>query len=54
VLFLVVFPICHVYGKETIFDVPNADVLGKGKVNGELDGTVRPVDPLATFTPRLV
>jgi hypothetical protein len=54
VLFLVVFPICHVYGQETVFDVPSADVLDKGKVYGELDGTVRPVDPLATFTPRLV
>ena len=54
VLFLVVFPICHVYGQETVFDVPSADVLDKGKVYGEPDGTVRPVDPLATFTPRLV
>jgi hypothetical protein len=54
VLFLFVFPVCHVYGQETVFDVPSADVLDKGKVYGELDGTVRPVDPLATFTPRLV
>ncbi len=37
-----------------MFDVPSADILDKGKVYGELDGTVRPVDPLATFTPRVV
>lgn len=37
-----------------MFDVPNADILDKGKVYGELDGTVRVVDPLATFTPRVV
>lgn len=42
------------YGQETVFDVPSADILDKGKVYGELDGTVRPVDPLATFTPRVV
>jgi len=28
--------------------------LDKGKVYGELDGTVRVVDPMATFTPRVV
>lgn len=37
-----------------MFDVPSADVLDKGKVYGELDGTVRPVDTLAGFTPRVV
>jgi hypothetical protein len=31
-----------------------ADILDKGKVYGELDGTLRPVDFLATFTPRVV
>ncbi|MGA8038402.1 MAG: hypothetical protein WA823_17985 [Candidatus Acidiferrales bacterium] len=40
--------------QETVFDVPSADVLDAGKVYGELDGTVRAVDPLATFTPRVV
>ena len=53
-LLLVVFPVCGAYGQQTVFDVPSADVLDKGKVYGELDGTVRPVDPLATFTPRVV
>jgi hypothetical protein len=53
-LFLVVFPVCGAYGQQTVFDVPSADVLDKGKVYGEVDGTVRPVDPLATFTPRMV
>lgn len=42
------------YGQQTVFDVPSADVLDKGKVYGELDGTARPVDPLYTFTPRVV
>ena len=40
--------------QETVFDVPSADILDRGKVYGELDGTVRPVDTLATFTPRVV
>ncbi|MGA8152495.1 MAG: hypothetical protein WB952_16200 [Terriglobales bacterium] len=54
VLLLVALPVCGAYGQETVFDVPSADVLDKGKVYGELDGTVRPVDPAATFTPRVV
>jgi hypothetical protein len=53
-LLLAAFPVCGVYGQQTVFDVPSADVLDKGKVYGELDGTVRPVDPLATLTPRVV
>ena len=53
-LFLVVFPAGSAYGQQTVFDVPSADVLDKVKIYGELDGTVRPVDPLATFTPRVV
>jgi hypothetical protein len=53
-LLLAVFPVCGAYGQQTVFDVPSADVMDKGKVYGELDGTVRPVDPLATFTPRVV
>lgn len=40
--------------QETVFDVPSADIFDKGKVYFEQDGTVRPVDPFATFTPRLV
>lgn len=53
-LLLVFFPVCGAYGQQTVFDVPSADVLDKGKVYGELDGTVRAVNPLATFTPRVV
>jgi hypothetical protein len=49
-----VFPAARAYGQETVFDVPSADVLDSGKVYGEVDGTVRPVDPMATFTPRVV
>jgi hypothetical protein len=51
---LAVFPVYGGYGQQTVFDVPSADVVEKGKVYGELDGTVRTVDPLATFTPRVV
>lgn len=40
--------------QETVFDVPSPDVLDKGKVYGELDGTARPVNPFYTFTPRIV
>src|SRR5260370_10414994 len=54
VILLVFFPVCGAYGQQTVFDVPSADVLDKGKVYFELDGTVRGVDPLATFTPRIV
>jgi hypothetical protein len=41
-------------GQETVFDVPNPDILDRGKVYGELDGTARPVNPVYTFTPRVV
>ena len=54
VFLLLVLSAARSYGQETVFDVPSADILDKGKVYGELDGTVRPVDPLATFTPRVV
>jgi hypothetical protein len=53
-LLLCAFPVFSAYGQETVFDVPSADILDKGKVYGELDGTLRPVDFLATFTPRVV
>ena len=53
-LLLIFFPFRGANGQESVFDVPSADVLDQGKVYGELDGTVRPVDPLATFTPRVV
>ena len=49
-LFLIALPIYDAYGQETVFNVPSADVLDAGKVYGELDGTVRVVDPFATFT----
>jgi hypothetical protein len=54
-LLFVVIPARSSYAQETVFNVPSADVLDKGKVYGELDGTVRVVDPpFATFTPRVV
>jgi len=52
-LLMMICPACS-YAQETVFDVPSADILDKGKVYGELDGTLRPVDFLATFTPRVV
>jgi hypothetical protein len=52
--FLVLLAASSAYGQQTVFDVPSADVLDKGKVYGELDGTVRPVGPQSTFTPRVV
>ncbi|MGB2668247.1 MAG: hypothetical protein WAK48_29935, partial [Candidatus Acidiferrum sp.] len=42
------------YAQQTVFDVPSADVLDKGKVYGELDGTAQSADPLFTYTPRVV
>jgi hypothetical protein len=42
------------HAQETVFDVPSADILNRGKVYGELDGTARPVNPVYTFTPRVV
>jgi hypothetical protein len=53
-LILMFIPGKRAYGQETVFDVPSADILDSGKVYGELDGTVRPVNPVATFTPRVV
>ena len=40
--------------QETVFDVPSADVLAKGKVYSELDGTINPSESLYTYTPRIV
>ena len=53
-LLVIAFPVFGAHGQETVFDVPSADILDKGKVYGELDGTVRTTDPLVTFTPRVV
>jgi hypothetical protein len=51
---LAIFAATAAYGQQTVFDIPSADVLDKGKVYGRTDGTARPVDPLYTFTPRVV
>lgn len=40
--------------QETIFNVPSGDILDRGKVYGELDFTLRPLDNAAGFTPRVV
>jgi len=54
VLLLLGFPLWQAHAQQTVFDVPSADILDKGKVYGELDATARPVNPVATFTPRVV
>lgn len=41
-------------GQQTVFNVPSADVLERGKVYLELDVTFRAVNPAATATPRFV
>jgi hypothetical protein len=43
-----------VCAQETVFDVPSADILDKGKVYGELDGTAQPTEGFFTYTPRVV
>lgn len=53
-LFVALFLATGVHAQETVFDVPSADILDKGKVYFEQDGTVRPTDLVATFTPRVV
>jgi hypothetical protein len=53
-LLLLPFLALPVLAQETVFDVPSPDILEKGKVYGELDGTARPVDPVYTFEPRVV
>jgi hypothetical protein len=40
--------------QETVFDVPSADVLAKGKVYFELDGTANTSESFYTYTPRIV
>jgi hypothetical protein len=54
VLLVLFLPFRCAQAQETVFDVPSADILDKGKIYGELDGTVRASDPSATFTPRVV
>ncbi len=40
--------------QETVFNVPNADVLDRGKFYAEFDFSYRPSDGGATYTPRFV
>src|SRR6266700_6705109 len=41
-----------VSAQQTVFNVPSGDVLGRGKVYGELDLTYRPTNASGTLTPR--
>src|SRR5439155_14019483 len=43
-----------VSAQQTVFNVPSGDVLGRGKVYGELDLTYRPTNASGTLTPRIV
>ena len=54
VILLAVLAADRAYGQETVFNIPSADVLDRGKVYGELDGTARPVNAFFTFMPRIV
>lgn len=40
--------------QETVFNVPSGDVLNRGKVYFELDGTYMPGTAVRSFTPRIV
>ncbi len=40
--------------QQTVYNVPNSDVLERGKVYGELDVTYMPHTALRSFTPRIV
>ena len=54
-LFLALFLATSARAQQTVFDVPSADVLNKGQVYVEQDGTVHfQALSAATFTPRLV
>jgi hypothetical protein len=53
-LFAALFAAKCTRAQETVFDVPSADILDKGKVYFEQDGTFRLTDQVATFTPRIV
>lgn len=52
--FLLLAPLRLCVAQETVFNVPNGDVLDKGKVYGELDITYRHSSGSAGFTPRVV
>jgi len=53
-LLVTLFGARTVRAQETVFDVPSADILDKGKVYGELDGTAQPTTAFFTYTPRVV
>ena len=49
----------HLEAQQTIFNVPSADVLDRGKVYAELDASLKPTDgsdvkKFSSFVPRLV
>lgn len=54
-LLICLLPACgRVYAQDTVFNVPSADFLDRGKVYFEQDGTIHTTDAQSTFTPRLV
>ena len=42
------------HAQQTVFNVPSADVLDRGKVYGEIDGTYQHQTDFSTITPRFV
>lgn len=55
-LLVLSFALCSasVLAQQTVFNVPNGDVLDRGKVYFETDITYRPVRASGSFTPRIV
>jgi hypothetical protein len=55
ILLLVLLPALKLNAQQTVFNVPTTDVLNRGKVYFELDGSAKPTDPkFSSFVPRLV
>lgn len=51
---IVVCLLASAHAQQTVFNVPNGDVLDKGKVYGEFDYTYRHSTNISGFTPRVV
>ena len=53
-LFIIFFFAFSLSAQQTIFNVPSADVLERGKIYGEFDATYQHSTGTAAFTPRVV
>lgn len=54
VLLLILFFAGVSHAQQTVFNVPSADVLDRGRVYGEIDGTYQHQTDYSTVTPRVV